>query len=148
VEQRIAMVNATIRSESTFELSRVEIDRPGPHFAVDTVQILREEFPDSELYYLMGSDSVNDLPDWHRPLDFVARCDYIGVMCRPGDDIKLDELEPIIPGISTKVVLFEAPLLEIASQEIRQRVRSGRQYRFFLVPGVADLIRENNLYTD
>lgn len=147
VEQRVSMVNATIQNEPAFELSRVEIDRSGPHYAVDTVQILREKYPDSELYYLMGSDSMNDLPDWHRPRDFVARCDCIGVMCRPGDEINFDELEPIIPGISTKVMTFEAPLLEIASHEIRHRVKKGRQYRFFLVPAVAEIIRANNLYT-
>ena len=146
LEQRLAMVSATIFGEPAFELSRVEIDRPGPHYAVDTVKILREKYSNAELCYLLGSDSLNDLPSWHRPVDFVTRCDCIGVMCRPGDVIDLEELEMVIPGISNKVKLFEAPLLEISSYEIRHRVREGRQYRFFLVPDVVKIIRENNLY--
>ena len=65
VEKRVEMVQLSIAGNSHFELSRVDIDRPGPHYAVDTVRLLQEQLPEAELFYLMGGDSLHDLPTWH-----------------------------------------------------------------------------------
>ena len=64
LEYRIEMVQAIVEDEPTFELSRVEIDRPPPHYAVDTVEILGKRFPGARLIYLVGGDSLRDLPLW------------------------------------------------------------------------------------
>lgn len=147
IEDRLAMVEAAIADNENFEISRVEIDRPGPHYALDTVNFLRAEHPGDELIYLMGGDSLKDLPvNWHRPGDFVAACDALGVMRRPKEIIDLSELEAQLPGLSEKVRFIDAPLLEIASRQIRRRAASGRPYRYYLPPGVCDIIRERNLY--
>ena len=146
LEHRLAMVKLAISDEPGFELSTVEIDRPGPQFALDTVKIIAEQNPAADLVYLMGGDSLRDLPAWKRPTDLVAVLRFIGVMRRPGDSIDLPVLEKIIPGLTAKIRYVDAPLLNIAAHEIRQRVSEGRPFRYFLLPTVYDYIVEHNLY--
>ena len=146
LEHRLEMVELAISDNRRFELSTVEIDRPGPHYALDTVKIISEQNPAADLVYLMGGDSLRDLPAWHRPIDLVAELCFIGVMRRPGDSIDLPALEKIIPGLAAKVRYVDAPLLDIAAHEIRQRVADGRPFRYFLPPAVYDYIVEHNLY--
>ena len=146
LEHRLAMLKLAIAGDSAFELSTVEMDRPGPHYALDTVKILLEQNPGSSLVYLMGGDSLRDLPTWHRPRDLLALLEFIGVMRRPGDDIHLPAIEKVIPGLTEKVRYVDAPLLDIAAHEIRQRVGDGRPFRYFLLPTVYQYIVENDLY--
>ena len=146
LEHRLAMVKLAIADDPSFELSTVEMDRPGPHFALDTVNILTEQNPGVDLVYLMGGDSLRDLPTWHRSVDFVSACHAIGVMRRPGDAIDLPALEKILPGLTAKVRFVDAPLLDIAAHEIRERIAGGRPFRCFLPPGVYEYIVKRNLY--
>jgi nicotinate-nucleotide adenylyltransferase len=146
LDQRLAMLAACIGDDPKFEISRVDIDRPAPHYAVDTLQILEEVYPGWGLVYLMGGDSLNNLPTWYQPDVFVSRCKSIGVMKRPGTHIDLGELEESLPGIAAKVNIIQAPLLDIAASQIRRRVREGRAYRYFLPPAVYDRIEEWGLY--
>ncbi len=146
LEHRLAMVELAIAEDRRFELSTVEIDRPGPHYALDTVKIIAEQNPAAGLVYLMGGDSLRDLPAWRRPADLVAALRFIGVMRRPGDSIDLPALEKIVPGLTSKIRYVDAPLLDIAAHEIRQRVADGRPFRYFLPPAVYDYIVEHNLY--
>lgn len=143
---RLAMIKLALMNNPRFELSTVEIDRPGPHFASDTVKIISEHNPAADLIYLMGGDSLRDLPTWHCPADFLAALRYVGVLRRPGDSIDLTALENIIPGVKAKIRYLDAPLLDIAAHEIRQRVADGRPFRYFLLPAVYDYIVEHNLY--
>jgi len=145
-EHRLAMLQLAIAGNPDFELSRVEMDRRGPHYALDTVNLLAEQNPGAEMVYLMGGDSLRDLPAWHRPADLVSACRYLGVMRRPGDSIHLPALEAILSGITHKIRFVDAPLVEISSREIRQRVAEGRPFRYLLPPAVYDYILEHNLY--
>ncbi len=146
LEHRLAMVKLAISDNHRFELSTIEMDRPGPHFALDTVKIISELNPTANLVYLMGGDSLRDLPTWHRPTDLVRALHLIGVMRRPGDSIDLTALDKIIPGVAAKVRFVDAPLLDIAAHEIRQRVADGRPIRYFLPTAVFDYILDHNLY--
>jgi nicotinate-nucleotide adenylyltransferase len=146
IEHRLAMLQLAITGNSDFELSRLEIDRPGPHYALDTVNLLAEQNPGADMAYLMGGDSLRDLPTWHRPAELLSACRYLGVMRRPSDSIHLPDLEAILPGITSKVRFVDAPLLEISSREIRQRVAEGRPFRYYLPPAVYGYILEHNLY--
>jgi nicotinate-nucleotide adenylyltransferase len=146
LDHRLAMVELAISDNHQFELSTVEIDRPGPHYALDTVNIISEQNPSAELVYLMGGDSLRDLPAWYRPTDLVAALRFVSVMRRPGDSIDLPALEIIIPGLAAKVRYVDAPLLDISAHEIRQRIVDGRPFRYFLPPAVYDYIVKHNLY--
>lgn len=148
LQHRLDMVLAAIGDNPSFELSRIEIDRPAPHYAVDTVRLIRKSYPDDEVVYLMGGDSLRDLPTWHQPRQLVEICHALGVMHRLGEAIDLMELEHLLPGIKQKVRFIETPLLDIASSEIRQRVATGGHFRYFLPPKVFEIIQERGLYRD
>ena len=143
---RSRMLRAALAGNSNFEFSDVDINRQPPHYAVDTVKLLTQENPAAEMIYLMGSDSLHDLPNWHNPLEFVGACDALGVMCRPNNDIDLTEIEGEIPGVSAKVQFIRAPLLEISSYEIRDRIALHRPYRYFIPNEVYNIIQEERLY--
>ncbi len=146
LQHRIDMLEAAIDGNPTFELSNVDISRPSPHYAVDTIHLLEKSYPGAELVYLMGGDSLANLPLWRKPLELVAGCQTLGVMCRPGAKIDLKDLEAQIPGITPKVRFIEAPLLDIAASQIRRRIREGRPFRYYLPPPVYHIIQQRHLY--
>ena len=90
LNHRIEMLKLALADEVRFELSYLDIHRPAPHYAADTMQLLRAQYPHTQWVYLMGGDSLTDLPTWMRPLEFVQACDEIGVMLRPGRTVELD----------------------------------------------------------
>ena len=148
LSHRLAMVKLALEDSSGFELSRVDIDRPEPYYAVDTVRIIASQYPDARLTYLMGGDSLRDLPAWHNPAEFVDACDAIGVLRRPGDAIDLPMLETRILGITKKILFMNAPLLDIAAHDIRNRVATNRPFRYYLPAKVYAYIIGKSLYRD
>jgi len=146
LEDRLRLTAKALETNPDFSLSRIEIDRPGPHFAVDTVRLLRREYPHDELIYLMGEDSLRDLHTWHLPNDFVQEVDGIGVMRRPGVFIDQLELEKSLPGALKKVFFLHTPLIEISASSIRERIRGGQPFRYFVLPAVYDLILSEKMY--
>jgi nicotinate-nucleotide adenylyltransferase len=146
LDDRLAMLKLALKDEPAFELSTIEINRRGPHYTADTLKLLAEQNPGADLVLLLGGDSLHDLPTWHRPADLVAACRRIGVMRRPGDSIDLSALEKKIPGLKAKVRFIEAPLLEIASREIRQRASKGLPFRYYVLPSVYAYIVRHKLY--
>ncbi len=146
LEHRLDMLAAAISSNPSFHISRVDIDRSPPHYAVDTVKLLAETYPRDELVYLMGGDSLHDLPTWHDPRQFVYACDGMGVMRRPGVRVVLNSLEKTLPGLTQKVRFIDAPLLEISSSDIRSRAAQGKPIRYYVPAAVYQIIRERKLY--
>jgi nicotinate-nucleotide adenylyltransferase len=146
LEHRLAMLELAISDEPNFELSRIEMDRPGPHYTADTMRLLTDEYPSAELILLIGGDSLRDLPTWHRPADLVAACHEIGVIRRPDDAVDLSAWERQVPGTQAKVRFVDAPLLDIASSDIRRRIRQGLPFRYYLSPSVYEYIITNELY--
>jgi nicotinate-nucleotide adenylyltransferase len=146
IADRLAMVEAAIGGHDIFGLSRIEIDRPGPHYAVDTMQLLAKDHAGKNLVYLIGGDSLRDLPEWNRPQEFIDACAAIGVMRRPRTRIDLDDLAQALPGLSAKLEFVDAPLLEISSSEIRERIRDGGHYRFYVSGAVYEIIQKRGLY--
>jgi nicotinate-nucleotide adenylyltransferase len=146
LEHRLAMTQLMLGDYPHFELSRAEIDRPGPHYMLETVRVIGTQYPTADLILLIGGDSLRDLPTWHRPVELVSTCQWLGVMRRPDDTINLTELEQIIPGIGQKVKYVDAPRLEIASRDIRRRISEGHAFRHYLLPPVYDYIEEHGLY--
>lgn len=150
---RLEMVQACIDSDPFFDISTVDIDRAPPLYAVDTVKIIKQQYPAAQVGYLIGGDSLFDLPDWHTPQAFVAVCDFIGVMLRPHEQAgdpsprALRELEQRITGLADKIHFVQAPLLEISSTAIRERVARRQPYRYYLPDSVYQIIEEQRLYT-
>ena len=146
LDERLAMLKIALASIAEFEINQVDIDRPPPHYAVDTLHLLKEKYPQAELYYLIGGDSLHDLPTWFHPDELLAACDAIGVMRRPLDQVDLPALETAIPGITARLKWLDAPLLDISSSDIRRRIAENRPFRYLLPEGVYQIVCEQRLY--
>ena len=143
---RLAMVELAVAQDEAFSLSHVDINRPGPHYTNDSIKILKQQYPDQELIYLMGGDSLEDLPEWHAPNEFLQLVDGVGVMRRPGNDFDLTELFTALPELSEKLKFVTAPLLEISAEQIRRRARENRAYRYYLLPQIYEYIHTYKIY--
>ena len=113
------MIDLAIAGNASFQASRVDADRPGPHYTIDMVHIIRSQLPPGcELYFLMGFDSLAELPRWHEPAKLIAACHLVALTRH---DITLDwaELEAALPGISQRVTILDMPELEIASHQLQ-----------------------------
>ena len=146
IEHRLAMVELAIKDNPAFELSRVELDRPGPHYTLDTIKLIAKQNPHADIIPIIGEDSLRDLPTWHQSQELVYACHWIGVMRRPNDEPNLDALEHELPGITSKIHYVDAPLMEIASREIRSRIANGRSVRYYLPTPVYEYIEQHQLY--
>ncbi|HWQ83444.1 MAG TPA: nicotinate-nucleotide adenylyltransferase [Anaerolineales bacterium] len=144
--QRWAMLQLAVQDNPRFVPSRVDIDRPPPQYAVDTLHLLAQAYPKAELVYLIGGDSLRDLPHWHRPLDVVAASAAIGVLHRPRTRIDLKKLEARLPGLSAKIRWIAGPRLDISATHIRRLAGEGKEFRYYLPEAVYTYIRENQLY--
>ena len=145
VQDRFDMVLAAIAGQPQFEVSRVDIDRPGPHWAADTVLLLKQSLPAVELVYLMGGDSLRDLPTWGRPQQLLANA-TLGVLLRPGAEVDPAGLEHDLPGITSKVAFVSAPRVALSSHDVRQRVADGQSIDGLTPPAVVALIQARGLY--
>jgi len=142
---RAAMVERAIAGNGRFALSRVDLDRPGPHYSVDMLRLLHEQHPGAELVFLIGADSLRDLPRWSRPLELITLA-TLGVMRRPGVEPDLTALERVIPGLSWRVQWIDAPLIDIAASDIARRLKTGFSVRYQLPDVVCDYIDAHGLY--
>ncbi|MFN8380717.1 MAG: nicotinate-nucleotide adenylyltransferase [Anaerolineales bacterium] len=143
---RLEMLKRMINGNPIFEISYLEINRPGPHYTIDTIQLLAQQEPDADIILLIGDDSLLDLQTWRRHLDLVAAVSKIGVMRRSSDSYDLLALDKQTPGLADKVVFINAQVQPLSSSEIRRRVKEDGVYRCYTLPFVADYIEENKLY--
>ncbi|MEE8389741.1 MAG: nicotinate-nucleotide adenylyltransferase [Anaerolineae bacterium] len=142
---RLAMVEAAIAANPAFAVSRVDMDRPGPHYTVDMLALLRQEHSRAELFFLMGGDSLAQFLTWRDPAG-IARQARLAVMRRPGHASDLERLAQAIPGIRERLVWLDVPHLSIASSDLRRRAREGRPLRYLVPPVVEAYICEHRLY--
>ena len=147
-QHRYRMVELAIASNPYFEVSPVEVNRPGPSYSVDTVRMLREEMgPEVDLFFIMGVDSLAGILTWHKPEELIKLCKIIAVN-RPGYGVDIDALDQVLPGIKKQVIFIRAPEIGISSTEIQERVRAGLPIRYLVPPEVERYIYEHHLYRD
>jgi nicotinate-nucleotide adenylyltransferase len=145
-EHRVRMVELAIADNPHLALSRVDVDRPGPHYTLDMVRLLHEQYgPGADLYFLMGLDSLADLPTWHRPLELMQQCKLVA-LSRPDAEFDWETLEAALPGVRRRVIVLPMPLLQISGSDLRARVREGRPLRYQVLPQVEQYIHEQQLY--
>jgi len=146
-EHRAAMTRLAIAGNPRFALARTDLDRPGPHYTVDMLRLLREEYPHSDLVLLIGGDSLRDLPTWSRPQELITLA-RLGVLRRPADDVDLAALERAIPGLAARVEWIPAPRLDIASSAIVAAIAAGRSARYLVPDAVLAYIEAYGLYKE
>ena len=145
-EQRLELLTAAVPDDPHFEISRIDVERPQPHYAHESMKILKDEYPGQELVYLIGEDSLRDLPKWKEPGELIAISDQIGVMHRPDTPIDLDALEDLLPGLLSKLAWVDSPLIEISASMIRKRLQTREPVKYFLPAAVYRIIQEKGLY--
>jgi nicotinate (nicotinamide) nucleotide adenylyltransferase len=148
--QRMAMVELAITPNPHFTISRVEIDRSGPSYLVDTLRLLHEQWgAECEISFIIGWDSLEDFPSWYKPHEILAQLKHLIAVRRPGyvDDIAYnDQLEARLPGLQKRLRVVSLPQLDISSTDIRRRVAEGRPITYQVPEAVEDYIREHGLY--
>jgi nicotinate-nucleotide adenylyltransferase len=144
---RFEMIKLAITGNPRYKISRVDLQREGPSYTVDTLSDLRRKLgAAAELYFILGMDAIEDLPEWREPERIVQMCQLV-VAKRPGVDIiDLNALEARLPGISGRVVVIDNDLYDINSTGIRRLVAAGRSISGLVPDAVARYIRENGLY--
>lgn len=144
--ERRWLLELAIADNPMFTFSDVDLRRQPPYYAVDTMRLLRKEFPRDELFYLIGGDSLRDLAGWYQPNDLLDACDGLGVMLRPGVDLDAARLEQKIPGLGKKLIILSAPDVEISSSDIRARIAHQKPFRYYLPQQVYEAILESRFY--
>lgn len=142
---RVAMVELAIADNPAFTLCRVDVDRPGPHYTVGTLALLRQEYPKAELFLLMGGDSLAQLLTWRDPAGIVRQA-YLAVMPRPGCEPDLEALERAVPGIQERLIWLASPHFDVAASDLRWRARERLPLRYLVPPPVEVYVREHHLY--
>jgi nicotinate-nucleotide adenylyltransferase len=146
IAARLEMVEAAIADNPHFELSRTDVDRPGPHFSADMLALLKGQFRAASFAFLIGADSLAELPTWHEPARLIEECRYLAVMRRPGVEPDLPSLEACLPGLRDKLRFFDAPQVAVSGSEIRKRLRQGLTCRYIVPSAVLEIIIQRGLY--
>jgi nicotinate-nucleotide adenylyltransferase len=145
-EHRFEMVRLALAEEPCFSVSRIDLDRPGPCYSVDTVRLLQEQWgPEARIYFLIGADSLVDLPTWYQPRRLLDLCQVVAID-RPGYGVDLTALERRFPGASPAILLEHVPPIGVSATEIRRRVAEQRSIEGLVPPAVASYIEAHGLY--
>lgn len=147
---RYLMTVLAVATNIYFEVSRIEIDRQGYSYAIDTVSQLKEKYgPEWELYFITGADAVLEILTWKNIERLIEMCTFVAAT-RPGFDLSIldNKLEQISSIAKDKFLTFEVPALSISSTDIRQRVAAGKPIKYLLPESVERYIYANNLYRE
>lgn len=145
-EDRAAMTAAAIADNPAFVLSRVDIERPGPHYSVEMLALLRAQHPHvAEWFFLLGEDALHDLPSWYQPRGILEQAS-LAVMPRMGQRVDPAELIAKLPLLAERLVWLDVPPVHYSATDLRERVRNGLPLRYLVPPPVEMYIRDHTLY--
>jgi nicotinate-nucleotide adenylyltransferase len=139
------MCELAVAGDERFSASRIELDREGPSYTVDTLRALHEQRPDAEFFLLLGADQAERLPTWHEP-EKVLELATVGAFERVGHSrnaivIRLGRLKG-----AQRLRFLEMPVIQVSSSSLRRRVARGIPIRYLVPDAVAQYIEEKGLY--
>lgn len=149
---RVAMAELAIAGNPAFEVSRVDVDRAGPSYTIDTVELLaaaeRAAGRVPDLTFILSVETLRELPTWHEPVRLLDAC-RLAVVPREGYPAPgRDWLAEHFPGREDRVVSVGGARLEVSSTIIRERIARGRSIRYLVPPPVGTYIADHGLYRD
>jgi nicotinate-nucleotide adenylyltransferase len=148
-EQRAEMLALALAGNPAFRALDIEKGRAGPSYTADTLAELQRRHPQDELFLIVGSDTLKDLPTWHEP-QRVLRCAGLLVTARPGNPVlPAEDLRARIPlpaDVPLRLEVVQTPLVDISSRDLRRRAAQGRSLRYLLPRGVECYIHDKGLY--
>jgi nicotinate-nucleotide adenylyltransferase len=150
-EYRYLMAVIATAADSRFKVSKLEIERPGPSYTIDTIKQLHDVYgKNTQIYFITGADAILEILTWKEPEKVLKEAVFIAAT-RPGYD--LDKLEQSLPeaeklrhATDPRVHVMEIPALAISSTDIRRRVKEGRPIRYLVPDGVCEFIEKNGFY--
>lgn len=140
-EHRYLMTVIATASNPRFKVSRVDVDREGPTYTIDTLQDIRERMPDAELFFITGADAIAQIMEWKDAREMFRIAHFIAVS-RPGHELSIAGLP------EDRLSVLEVPALAISSTDCRSRVRRGFPVWYLVPDGVVQYIAKNRLYSD
>jgi nicotinate-nucleotide adenylyltransferase len=145
-ENRLEMLHLTIAGNPQFSLSLVDMDRSGPSYAIDTLSLVKAEKPDARWFWLIGQDSLLDLPTWFRANELISSCEWI-IAPRPGQQNELSrQLSVLEIQFGQRFWLLKDFSMNISSTAIREALKNGQSTETWLLPTVTQFIQRNRLY--
>jgi len=140
-EDRYLMTKMATSNNPFFEVSKIELERPGPSYSIDTVKaLLREYNYQIEIFFITGADAFLAIDSWYKYEELIKLCQFVAAT-RPGYD--LDNLDQKFKKI---LKIMEIPLLYISSTDIRRRIKEGRSIKYLLPWEVEEYIYKKGLY--
>jgi len=145
---RFNLVKRAIEDNPFFTVSRIEIDRPGDTYTIETLEQLSELYPGDEFYFIVGADSLNMIDKWVRFDEILSSCTLLAMVRDESDSASLDEriayLKSIVP--SARIDVIHAGRIDISSTMIRERIKNGISVKYLLPDKCIEYIAANNLY--
>jgi len=138
---RLAMTMLAAEESDIFAVSRVDVDRPGPTYTLDTLRELREQYLDADLFFIVGADALAGVHSWRSPELLAEIATFVGVT-RPGERF----IDPDIAGLH--VVRVDVPAVDVSSTQIRSRVVDGEPIDGLVPDAVAEYILTHRLYRE
>ncbi|WP_153123327.1 nicotinate-nucleotide adenylyltransferase [Peribacillus tepidiphilus] len=135
IEDRIEMIKRSISDHDHFKLETIEIEREGPSYTFDTIQLLKKQEPNHEFFFIIGADMIEYLPKWYRIDELMKIIQFVGVK-RP----------PYNEKTSYNVKLIDSPEIFLSSSILRERIRKGISCKYLVHDKVLDYIEKNRLY--
>ncbi|HEX6654934.1 MAG TPA: nicotinate-nucleotide adenylyltransferase [Candidatus Limnocylindria bacterium] len=146
ITERLLMTRLSIAGNPRFELSTLEVGRPGPSYTVDSVEELRRTHGDAQLFLLMAADSLAHIDEWREPDRLLSLIEW-AVAPRPGSTLPDGAaLRERFGKAARRIHLLEGPSLDVSATEIRSRVAAGKAIRYLVPQAVEELILEKGLY--
>jgi nicotinate-nucleotide adenylyltransferase len=144
-EHRAAMCELAVAGDDRLGVSRIELERAGPSYTVDTLRTLHERSPEDDLTFIVGGDMAHSLPTWHDPEGILGLA-RLAVAERA--EVRRADIAERLEGLSgaDRVTFFDMPRIDIASSELRRRVAEGRSIRYLVPDPVGSYIAERGLY--
>jgi nicotinate-nucleotide adenylyltransferase len=144
-EVRVRLCEQAVEGDPRFEVSRIEVDRSGPSYSIETLRLLRERSPGDDLTLILGADQASRLPSWREP-EAVLSLARVGVAAREG--VEREAVMRRIYGLagSERIAFFDMPRIDLSSSLVRRRAASGRPIRYLLPDKVADHVERQGLY--
>ena len=136
---RIAMSRLAVEGNPKFDVSEIEVSRPGLSYSIDTVRQIKSQWNPTKIFLFIGSDQFAAFDTWHEPEEIFRETEVV-VMARPLENPRAKS------PYDSRVKFMDLPLLQISSTDIRERVRAGKSIRYLIPEAVREYIEEYGLY--
>lgn len=144
---RMAMVNLATSQNPFFEVSSIELKRTGKSYTIDTIKEIKDIYPNDQLYFIIGSDSLLDLTSWKDFESLISKTNFL-ICGRPEntEESILNKIDELTKEYNSNIIYIKGPLIEISSTLIRDRIKDQKSIKYLVTGEVEEYIYKNNLY--